>query len=342
MHAQSLVAALLVMALAGCLSDSSAPTTAAPTTVLVTRPGDFQNATGSDAPHLHDYWGGKTVIPIMDGWPTEPGPGFAAGQDVRIYSYRPPSGHVIPQGAALVNVTFTWTPAATDVYQDPTLWIRTANDTEARKVGPVESGIPVSFASTNAQNDLPHQLLSAWVFEFHLSERSDLAMLRFKANVTLHVDAVRGLEIPLYPGHPDRWDGQGNITLIDVTRELAYMQDPDTGCDGISCPTTEVPRNGTIVPPDAAYVLATLTLTYGAPTKVGLSYHGAEGRDFIRLTPTQESGNTRTYHIPVGSYGDGPYARSSQWEFAPYIESPAPDSAAFEEYRLVVTVHHNL
>jgi len=342
MQSQLLVASLAAIALAGCLSDPAVSTTSTPTTILVTRPGDFQNATGGNAPHLHDYWGGKTVLPIMDGWPTEPGPGFAGGQEMRIYSYRPPSGHVIPQGAAFVNVTFTWTAAATDVYQDPQLWVRTASDTDAHKVGPVESGIPVSFASTNEQNDLPHQLLSAWVFEFRLSERSDLAMLRFKANVTLHVDAVRGLPIPLYPGHPDRWGGAQNITLVDVTRELAYLQDPDTGCDGISCPAVEVPQNGTVVPPDASYVLATLTLTYGAPTKVGLSYHGAEGRDFIRLSPSEESANTRTYHIPVGPYGDGPYARSSQWEFAPYIEGPAPDSAAVEEFHLVVTVHRFL
>lgn len=338
------LATLLTTAFAGCATGPSQSETSSSTTVLVTRPGDFSgdaNATGANAPHLHDYWLGQGRLTVMDGWPTEPGPGVSGGTDVPVYHYRPDSGHVIPQGAAAVEVTFTWTPGTSDVYQDPTLWVRTAADTEARKVGPVESGKVVSFNTTNPQNDLPHQLLSAWVFEFRLSQRDDVQTLRFKANVTVHVEAVRGLEIPLYPGHPDRWDGKENITLVDVTRQLAYMQDRDTGCDGVSCPQIEVPQNGTIVPPDAAHVTATLTVTYGSPTQVGLSYHGAEGRAFQRLQPTATSGNTRTYDIPVGGYGDGPYAKTSQWEFAPFIEGPVPDSAVFEEFHLVVEAHHH-
>lgn len=328
---------LIAIALSGCASQPSTQSTSGSTTVTVTRPGDFDaNATGANAPHLHDYWLGQDRIVVMDGWPTEPGPGLGGGREVPIYHYRAPSGHVIPQGAASVEATFTWTPAPTDQYEDPQLWVRTAAHPEPRKVGPVVSGTPIVFNSTNEDNDLPHQLLSAWVFEFRLSERSDVQLLRFKANVTLHVEAVRGLEIPLYPGHPDFWQGRTNITLVDVQRSLAYLQDPDTGCDGISCPETEVPANGTIVPFNAANVVATLTLENGGPTTVGLSYHGAEGREFQRLQPTETQGLVRTYVIPVGVYGDGPYAKSSQWEFRPYIEGPVADSAAVEEFHLFI------
>ncbi|MCA1818982.1 MAG: hypothetical protein LC620_02840, partial [Halobacteriales archaeon] len=294
--AGALLAALL---LSGCSTGPAVPSTTAPPTVLVTRPGDFSgdaNATGANAPHLHDYWLGAERLVVMDGWPTEPGPGLAGGSQVPIYHYRPESGHVVPQGAARVEVTFAWTAASDDVYQDPELWVRTAGENESHFVGAVASGQTVAVNTTNAQDDLPHQLLSSWVFEFRLSQRSDLQILRFKANVTVHVEAVRGLPIPLYPGHPDRWDHRDQVTLVDVTRQVAYLQDPgDDGCDGVSCPTVESPRNGTIVPPDAAAVTATLTVTYGSPTKVGLAYHGAEGRDFQRLAPSREEGNTRTY-----------------------------------------------
>jgi hypothetical protein len=337
------LALLALLALAGC-SSGPAPS-GAPTSedVLVTRPGDYaadQNASTALLPHLHDYWGGASRLVVMDGWPTEPGPGLAGGQEVPIYHYRAPSGHVVPQGAASVEVTFAWTPDTDDIYEAPELWYKTAAENQTRKWGPVESGRLAVINTTNAQDDLPHQLLSAWTFEFRLSQRSDLQVLRFKANVTLHVEAVRGLPIPLYPGHPDRWGGQDNITLIDVTRQVVYMQDPgDAGCDGLACPQVDVPRNGTIVPPDAAYVEARLASTYPG-TSVGLSYHGAEGRAFQRLQPTGTAGLVRTYEIPVNGYGDGPYATASQWEFAPFIEGPLPDGFAAQEYRLTVVVHH--
>ncbi len=333
--------------LAGC---STAPsdhgTSAPPGDIIITRPGDYsadQNATTAGLPHLHDYWGGSDRIVVMDGWPTNPGPGLAAGTDVPIYAYRPASGHVVPQGASVVEVTLAWTPAQDDIYQAPELWVKGAADNEPRFVAQIESGQKVAVNTTNVQNDLPHQLLSAWILEFRLSERDDLQMLRFKANVTIHVEAVRGLAIPLYPGHPDRWNGTDVMTLVDVNRQLFYLQDPgDAGCDGFSCPEVEVPMNGTIVPPDGAFVQAILTVETGAPQTVGLSYHGAEGRSFIRLTPTAMAGNVRTYNIDVGDYGDGPYAKQSQWEFAPYIEGPAPDTFVVENYHLKVTVHKHL
>lgn len=312
----------------------------------MTRPGDYSadfNATNASLPHFHDYWGGKTRLVVMDGWPTNPGPGVAAGSAVPIYDYRPESGHVVPQGASEVDVTMTWTAALDDIYQDPQLWVKTAADTTPAFVAHIQSGQKVTVNSTNDKDDLPHQLLSAWTFQLRLSQRDDVGMLRFKANVTLHAEAVRGLSIPLYPGHPDRWGGVGNITLVDVTRDLAYLQDQgDAGCDGISCPQVEVPRNGTIVPPGAAYVEATIEVKYGNPQTVGFSYHGAEGRAFQRMQPTATNGNVRTYRIEVNGFGDGPYAKTSQWEFAPFVSGPAPDTAVVETYHLVIVAHHHL
>lgn len=339
------LALVAAAALAGCASDPAPSTTSTTGQVIITKPGDYagDNATNGDLPHLHDYWGGQDRIVVMDGWPTEPGPGLGGGSDVPIYNYRPPSGHVVPQGASHVEVTLTWTPAQDDIYTSPQLWVKGAGENQPHLAAAIGSGQTVVVNSTNELNDLPHQLLSGWLFQFRLSQRDDLGMLRFKANVTIHVEAVRGLPIPLYPGHPDRWGGNASITLVDVERELAYLQDPgDAGCDGISCPQVEVPMDGTIVPPDAAFVEAVLTVELGSPQTVGLSYHGAEGRAFQRLEPSATSGNERTYRIDVGQYGDGPYAKQSQWEFAPFIDGPAPDTAVVETYRLTVTVHKSV
>ncbi len=340
------VMALVASLLAGCASDPVTTSTSTTGEVLVTKPGDYAgdaNGTNANLPHLHDYWGGQPRLVVMDGWPTQPGPGLAGGADVAIYDYRPASGHVIPQGTSQVEVTLTWTPEADDLYQNPQLWVKGASENQPHLASRVESGQKVVLNSTNELDDLPHQLLSAWLFQFRLSQRDDVGILRFKANVTIHVEAVRGLPIPLYPGHPDRWNGTSVMTLVDVTRQLAYLQDPgDAGCDGISCPQAEVPMNGTIVPQDAAYVEAILTVEQGSPQTVGLSYHGAEGRVFQRLQPVSTTGNERTYRIDVGAFGDGPYAKQSQWEFAPFIDGPAPDTLVVENYHLTVTVHRGV
>ncbi len=339
--------ALTLSALAGCSSGPSAPTDAPNDgQIVVTKPGDYSadlNATNANLPHLHDYWGGAARLVVMDGWPTNPGPGLASGRDVPIYDYRADSGHVIPQGASQVEVTMTWSAAQDDLYEDAQLWYKSAADNQPALAAHIASGQKVILNTTNERDDLPHQLLSAWLFQFRASERSDLSALRFKANVTVHVEAVRGLPIPLYPGHPDRWGGNETVSLVDVDRSLAYLQDVgDAGCDGLSCPQVEVPRDGTIVPPDTLYVEATLTVTYGSPQTVGLSYHGAEGRAFQHLQPGTVTGNTRTYRIDVGAYGDGPYAKQSQWEFRPFVDGVAPDTAVVEDFHLTIVAHHHL
>lgn len=332
--------------LAGCASGPETTSTTTAGEIVITKPGDYgqDNATNGDLPHRHDYWGGQQSVVVMDGWPTQPGPGVAAGNDVPIYEYRPSSGNVVPQGAGQVTVRMDWTPASDDIYTDPQLWVKGAADNQPVFVAHIEPGQTVTVNTTDAQNDLPHQLLSAWMFQFRLSEGSAggaFPMLRFKANVTVHVEAIRGTDpIPLYPGHPDRWNGTDVITLVDVNRQQFYLQDPgDAGCDGFSCPVVEQPRNGTIVPPDASSVQAILTVEAGSPQTIGLSYHGAEGRSFARLQPESTNGNVRTYRIPVGQYGDGPYAKQSQWEFATFVDGPAPDTAVVENFHLLVTVH---
>lgn len=334
--------AVACLVLAGC---SSGPATTSTTEdpILVTRPDDFSNATGANAdkPHLHDYWGGQDRLLLLDVDGTNPQPGFVGGADVPIQTWQPDSGSVVPQGTASVEVTFTWTPESTDVHGPTSLWVKTAANNQTTLVGPIEAGQTVAVPSTNAANDLPHQLLSAWTFELHAEPDPTLGAVRFKAPVHAKVEVVRGLDIPLYPGHPDRWNGASELLLLDDAQTLAYMQDPgDGGCDGLSCSRVHVPADGAIVPPETSFVLAELTVARGA-TGIALAYHGAEGRSFQVAEPTSTEGNTRTYLLPVEANADGPYAIQSQWEFTTRITGPVPDGVAFEDYTLKVTAQRH-
>ncbi|MEA3190486.1 MAG: hypothetical protein QOD77_1068 [Thermoplasmata archaeon] len=330
----------LAVLLAGCAAGPSSSSSSTDGPIVVTRPDDYGNSTGDNAskPHLHDYWGGGDRLVVVDADGADPQPGLGGGEDTLIQAWRPDSGHVVPQGTAAVEVTFAWTPEDTDFYAAPTLWVKSAADSAARLVGPIEPGQTVAVPTSNNDNDLPHQLLSAWVVELHASSDPTLGSLRFKAIVHAKVEAVRGLEIPLYPGHPDRWNGANEVALLDETHSMAYLQDPgDGGCDGLSCSRVHVPANGTIVPPEAEVVIATLTVTNGV-TGIALAYHGAEGRSFQVVEPDATEGNTRTYYIEVANNADGPYAQQSQWEFTTAITGPVQDGVTVEDYTLTVVV----
>jgi hypothetical protein len=314
--------ALLVAAflLAGC-SSAPAPEPVVDEPTIVTRPDDFANATAPGS-HIHDYWGGKDRLTVVDlthpgGGEPGTGPGYASGQDIEVRSFQPESGHVVPQGTAAVEVTFTWTDDELDSYTSPVLWMKTAGQNATSSVGPVANGEPKVIEVGAPAADLPHQLLSAWVFELRMSS-PDPMPLRFKGAVTLKVDAVRGLPLPVYPPHPDHWDGQPEIQLLQGGGQLSYFEDlGDGGCNGMSCPEVFRPESGKIVPNDAYLVVVTLTTTGPAPppAPLELHYHSGLQREFVQATPTRTQGAMQVFEILVDGGGDGPYAMQSQWEF---------------------------
>lgn len=105
------------------------------------------------------------------------------------------------------------------------------------------------------------------------------------------------------------------------------------------CPPRLVPADGVVIPWDADHVLLVLERDAEVPTRLGVAYHDATTREWTLAVPTEESGTSRTYVIPVGSGGDGPYAVQSQWEFQLVIEEPVADGAVAESYHAVATVH---
>lgn len=289
---------------------------------------------------MYDYWQGKSVLRVVEATATQSGPGFG-GADAEIAMFKPESGFVVPQGTAWVLITVTLSPADLDQFTDPQLWVKTATDTETVKIASLESGIAINMTSTNPQNDLPHQLLSAWEFQVRV-QPGDAGFSRYKGEVVITVDAVRGLEIPLYPGHPDGWNGKTELTLLHATGTDAYLKDPsDGGCDGFDCQETLRPDAGVLVPAGALVVEA--TLKQGAsPTVLGLEYHGPESRSFTRATPDADSGGVRHYTIPVEGHVDGPYATTSQWEFRLFIEGPVTDGAVVQDYDVTIVVKKSI
>lgn len=327
--------ALIVVALllAGCAAPPSS--TVPPDVVTVTSPGDYGN--GTAGAHLHDYWGGSDRRPVVDADGVATGPGFASGDEVVLATFRPEPGAVVPQGAGAVEVTWSWQTDALDTFSRPQLWLKTAATSATQWVADIENGVTVNVTSTNSDNDLPHQRLSAWIFELRAAN-GDLGWVRFKGAVALEVQAVRGLDIPLYPGHPDAWQGRTELPLLEAAGSDIYLQDPgDGGCDGMDCQEILVPEAGAIVPEDASFVEARL-IQGPSPTRFVLSYHGSDSRTFERLEPATADGEVEVYEIPVQGNGDGPYATTSQWEFALAIDEPVADGAIVQDYSIVIRV----
>jgi hypothetical protein len=154
----------------------------------------------------------------------------------------------------------------------------------------------------------------------------------------LYAEAIRGLEIPLFPPHPDHWNGGTEILLFeDTVGPILQWQNVEEGsnsCEG-SCVGTHVPTSGVIVPFDAREVVVTLTYGPGLPGTLGVRSHGG---DTWEMTPAREEivdPLTRVFRIPVTpETGDSPYATQSIWEIAAWIDQPAHVRAYGGEYTM--------
>lgn len=345
-------ALVAVLALAALLSGCSGPPEEAPppgeSVTLVTDPTQGR-MDGSASAHLHDYWGSsdrKTVIDavVPVGYMT-----LGPQTDGVAAIVLPEPGDVVPQGAAQVEVTMTWTPdpamGTTNQAAGTRLAVRTAADRDAQAVGPIESGVTVVVPSANERNDLPHQVLSAWEFHWVLEAvplpGGQIAMVSFQGQLKVLVEAVRGLDIPLYPGHPDQWQGLTEFALFQAEGTAIMDGDPRTGnirCYG-SCPEIMVPGDGVVIPIDASHILVTVDRDQPMPTRLGLAYHTAISREWVMPEPVEETATSRMYWIDVLDGGDGAYTRQSNWEFALFVEEPVEDGYLLDTYRVAATVH---
>ncbi len=332
------VTLILVVALSGCADSVEPAATSVSEPIVITDVGDvesLENQTMAQERHIHDYWNDQDRLVILDETKTDSTFFFS---DSWSTSLAAPPGNVIPQGTSEVRVTVGWTRSQGDTFAPPELWVRTAANHAPQKVGPIGQGETVTIPTTLADADLPHQTLSAWRFDFVLRPDTPAGLIWFRGTVTMQVEAVRGLDIPIYPPHPDLWNGREEIPLVDVTTSIGLWQgDSDGNYNCFSaCPDTHRPEDGVTVPYDSAMVEVTLAMDGPTATQVGLSYHAADSREWVRLQPDEVDGDRRTYRILVTPLmGDGPYAAQSQWEFRPFIEAPEEDGVTTSAYTLM-------
>lgn len=339
--------AVLALLLAGCSGTEPAADTGDSVT-LVTDPTQGR-ADPSDGVHLHDYWGSSTRKTVFDG--ALPVQTFSLGntQSYAVAIALPEPGDVVPQGTATVEVTMTWTPSpemgAANQFAGTRLAVRTAADREAQDLGPVTSGQTVIVESSNERNDLPHQVLSGWEFHWVLEpvQAPVGGIVSFQGELDVLVEAIRGLDIPLYPGHPDQWLGRTEFPLFAAEGMAVMDGDTRTGntrCYG-ACPETLTPGDGIVVPIEASHVRVTLDRDTPMPTRLGLAYHDAISRDWKVAQPIEETDTSRIYIIDVLDGGDGAYARQSNWEFVLIVEEPVENGHVADSYRVAASVHRS-
>lgn len=322
--------ALVLATVAGCVDE--APTEAPEPASVVTDPTDYsylENQTDGSGWHVHDYWRGEDSLVLVD---LEQDlefscPGCSYVSYTRGAS-RLPSGTVVPQGASQVNITVSW-----DFDGDhplPELFVKSAADSEARSLGPVENREQVVFNSTNEMNDPPHQSLSGWGFYVKFTG-TDEDPYEFSGTIRMHVEAVRGLDIPAWPPHPDLWQGQDRLSLFEDEEGMAlYREQHGSGwvCYGVCDMGRHAPGDGIVVPFDASHVEVHLSYGPGLPTGLGLRHHGADAWEMTTSDPDTTEPGSATFVIPVDhAKGDSPYAKQSLWEFEMYIQDQPVDPA---------------
>jgi hypothetical protein len=324
-----LLAASLIPLLSGCTGTPSGQADAGDEPCLVESADDFTclnaelNGTADERPHLHDYWGGRDRVALED--MTDAGsPSLCTGDNWFVIGQMlPADGESVFQGTSSVEVTLTFNEQ--ELHEQPgetALFIKTAADDAPVFMKEIQSGEMFTLATTNAMNDLPHQMLSAWVFGLGMRSTGPTGCFDYAFEVTAHVEIVRGLDIPLYPGHPDKWDGATELGIIDVSTPSDFNWGAQGTClnlpDGRPSRCLWEPHrpdNGTVVPFDAEQVTVTLSHVGGSPLRLNMAYHGAETREYKEVEPTSEQGAARTWLLPVEGNGDGPYATQSQWRF---------------------------
>jgi hypothetical protein len=325
---------LLVPTFSGCAEPGPTAGPQQPEPCLVERADDFScleaelNGTAETREHLHDYWGRQERVVLTD-VAQDISPFLCTGDEpYPIVDLTPADGEAIYQGTAKVEVTLTF-----DDFEpyEPTgetyLMIKTAADVFARSYGVIASGETFVLDSTNAMNDLPHQQLSAWTFGLGMVSTNPTGCYHFDTTVSAHVEIVKGLDILPFPGHPDRWNGSTELTLLDVEAGIGF-----SSLDGGVCNLMDIgtrclwedhrAENGTVVPFDAKAVVVRITHTDGSPLRLGLRAHGADTRAYEVIPIDEEQGSARTWVMAAEGRGDGPYAQQSQWSFMPFGDAP--------------------
>lgn len=313
------VAALAVMCiLAGCTESSPATSKPADGPTVVTD----HAAPLANGSHVHDYWGSSTSKVIVD---DDIRVAFQSVAGVFRQQIPIPEGTLVPQGTSQIDITVTLTAqGGDDLHGDMKLLAKTAADSEPQEIGVVQSGGTHVVPSSHERNDVPHQGLSAWEFYVDIAPMPtparELPIYAMDFELSALIVATRGLELPVFPPHPDKWGESSSMVVL----EQRYQQDmfglvggrAVVACLNV-CPGVHGLDNGSVVLPETSSMDVEIVFEGPIPTKLALSYHGADTRGYTRLEPSIVEDRRVVYTIAVApGTADGPYALQSAWEFA--------------------------
>jgi hypothetical protein len=324
---------LALVLLAGCAGQPEPDTTAAAPPPEVTDPRDLSYlGDGTPGEHVHNYWGGSDRLVVLD---AEGGPRtYQADGSAQAGSFQPPEGSIVPQGAGLIEITADWTLSqeglslafASD-FDRAEVWVKTAADGEPQRIGPIEKGGTLLLNSTNEQADPPHYVLSLWRFDL-LVVKDGGGMTTFSGNAHMTVTAYRTLPLPVFPPHPDRWNGAMELPLAAFDHEVRQQVSTPYAVQCQGCLPWFSPDVDLVVPHDATEVVIEVTPGGGStPVPLGLRFHGADTYTWTEAVPDTTMPGPQVYRIAVTGSGDSPYARQSLWEFWIHLATPEESGA---------------
>jgi hypothetical protein len=332
------LAAVLVASLfAGCSADPDEAAGPDDGVDVITDPRDtayLQNGTLAAGSHIHDYWGGRDRVPVVGQTSTGASTCNGCTDGMVFQSVRPAEGAIVPQGTKWVNGTFQHIPDEdAQVLAGYELWVKTAEDAESERWGPLQNGVPFSIETTQGENDPPHYVLSLWVFQVKALGGDEIHV---SGEFRWQVEAVRGLPLLPYPPHPDRWNGATEIDLLSESgsTELTYTAEvptmgQTTSCYG-NCPGRHALPSGVVIPFDTDRVEVRLVIGSGAPAGIGLWFHGADTWTETKAAGTAGAPGETLFTIPIeGAMADSPYAPQSLWEFQVWMDQPQPGFQAW-------------
>lgn len=311
--------------------------------------------------HKHDYWKGKETAELLKGRPIYlgPTPVYPDGEGttaksaayvklpcVRTEGKEGCEPMLVYEGAQKVLVTlrepvlspgFTQggEPVGAPHPSPPKLFLqyRSAADAEWREPIPVTYGTPVELSVDAKETDMPHSVLSLWVFRITTDQTASMY-------VKMDVTAVKGRDVVDWPGHPDFY--------ADTTSRVVLNQHVKTKISGVK-EGYLYDSGGTWIAPEklishgtgSLVVIANVTSIRSATGQTATGYFleshnatyiGPELRFGDRWSDRDNTNDLKSYDfdVPVDVAGmDGPYQPQSRWGFrlmATFadIDSPVP------------------
>ncbi len=274
--------------------------------------------------HIHDYWGEKREIVLVDQVLSNHLSPFPSGSPnvndgVFFSTYEFPYGTIVYEGTGRLAFTVS--------ELDPTLTglkIRylTPEATDFSEFVSLSPDVPLELAVTPRMTDMPHSTASGWAFEFYADGASSIDWGDFRFKVV----AYKANNVEKWPAHPDFYrdlthrvvlDTEARTTVRGVSDSIVFDED------------IEWVRPEKLVSMGTQRVVVFLNVT-GVQTPPGfdpagyiLEYKNATGHRVgagERVSPSENSTslNEMAFDIWVDVGGhDAPYAEQSRWGFRP-------------------------